>query len=208
MFARDCAAINAGCAASKEAVIGAGLLTLLSIRQPFYLVPMQFASVQRMGADSQYLFGWKRQGFLTLCAEAEAIRLEANRYRKEPSADALDSLVQRLMVIPGLGIVKASFFAQLLVGEGACLDSHNLERLGLHVAFFKTPKSLKAATIAEKIKTYRLTWSARGSSAFWWDSWCDLIAAKYPKHFENGGAVSALHCLALQWRGVERRAVG
>lgn len=157
-----------------------------------------------MGAESQYLFGWKREGFLTLVREAESFRLAANEYRAAPSDAGLDALVQRFMAVPGLGIVKASFMAQLLVGDGACLDSHNLERLGLRAEFFKTPKTLKAATIAEKIKTYRLTWQARGDSAFWWDSWCDLLAARYPKHFQDGRAVSALHTLALAWHGVER----
>jgi len=204
MFARDCAAINAACLADKSAIVGAGLLTLLSIRQPFYLVPTQFASVQRMGAESQYLFGWKKEGFRTLAREAEGFRLAALAYKAAPSGEALDALVQRFMTVPGLGIVKASFLAQLVIGEGACLDSHNLERLGLRAEFFKTPKTLKAATIAEKIKTYRLTWSERGDSAYWWDSWCELIAAKYPKHFSDGAAVSALHTLALQWQGIER----
>lgn len=200
-FDKHCAQINAACEHDNRAVIGAGVLTLLSIRQPFYLMPRQIESVALMGAESQYLFGFKRDGFRYIRENASHIRQRANAARGKTDAESLNTLIIELMAVPGFQIVKASFFAQMLIGRGACLDSHNLERLGLAGDAFKTPKSLLPRTIAAKVATYNGIWQAHGSSAYWWDSWCDHIAGVYPKHFANGEAVSAMHGLALQMKG-------
>jgi len=198
-FREHCAAINAACEHDSRAVFGAGLLTLLSIRQPFYLMPSQMRSIALMGERSQYLFGWKREGFAYLAANAEEIRKRANKARRSKAPDALDSLVLDLMRVPGFQIVKASFFAQMLIGRGACLDGNNLQRLGLSATHFRTPKTLTVATVQERIRTYNATWRAHGDSAYWWDSWCDYVAAKYPQKFADGRAVSALHLIALSF---------
>jgi len=203
-FNEHCAAINAACEHDSGAVFGAGMLTLLSIRQPFHLMPQQMRSVALMGARSQYLFGWKREGFDYLAANAEEIRQRANEARLDSSTEALDSLILDLMQVPGFQIVKASFFAQLLIGRGACLDGNNLARLGLDARAFRTPKTLTRETLLRKIQAYNATWRPHGDSAFWWNSWCDYVAAKYPSKFGDGRAVSALHLIALELHNLRR----
>lgn len=200
-FAHDCAAINAGAARDANVIIGAGLLTLLSIRQPFHRVAGDFATVQREGADARPLFGWKRAGFQFLLDNAESFRVAANNARGKDDAESLESLILTFLEMPGLGLAKASFLAQLTTGRGACLDSHNLERLGLNEAAFKLPKKLLPRSILAKLRAYNSVWQSQGDSAFWWDSWCDHVAAKYPTRFTCGAQVSAIHKVALDWKG-------
>ena len=43
------------------------------------------------------------------------------------------------MQVPGLGIAKAAFVLQCLGVETACLDTHNLQRLGLEGDCLQVP---------------------------------------------------------------------
>lgn len=127
MYKTDCLAIRDACHLDTNAVIGAGLLTLCSIRQPFYNVPAQMQEVASQGADCRFLFGAKRDGYRSLLVNAPAIQSAA--IQACASGD-LETLVMYLLNMPGLGFAKASFFAQMLTGMGACLDTHNLARPG------------------------------------------------------------------------------
>jgi hypothetical protein len=170
---------------------GAALVVLLSIQQPWHSVRRQFDDVQANGSASRFLWGNKGKAWAFLQEHAGRI------------ADAIlsedhEAAILTVLEVPGLGIVKASFLLQMLTGEGACLDLHNLDRLGLKRDAFKTPKTLKVDTVKARIATYVATWKAQGDSRFWWDSWCNHVATVYPKHFADGDAVSALHVIALE----------
>jgi len=198
-FHADAYAINAACARNPNAIVGAGLLTLLSIRQPFHRVKADFATVQREGVDARPLFGWKRAGFQFLLDNKESLYDAANRARGKDDSDSLETLILSFLAAPGLGLAKASFLAQLTTGRGACLDSHNLERLGLNEAAFKLPKKLLPRSILAKLRAYNEAWQSQGDSAFWWNTWCDHVAAKYPTRFVSGAEVSRVHLVALEW---------
>ena len=197
MFDRDAAAITAAFKTAatpqeKARILrGAALVVLLSIQQPWHSVGMQFADVQQHGAASRFLWGNKAKAWAHLAAHGERLAM-AIAGETDHSANVLT-----LLEVPGLGIVKASFLLQMLTGEGACLDLHNLDRLGLSRDAFKTPKTLKVETIRARIATYRATWEAQGTSAMWWNTWCAHVATVYPKHFADADAVSALHAIAI-----------
>jgi len=199
-FAKDCAAISDACAKDSSVIIGAGLLTLLSIRQPFYRVRGDFETVRKEGASATPLFGWKRQGFIDLVSKADWLKEQADSARGKTDAASLESLIIAYLSISGLGLAKASFLAQLTTQRGACLDGHNLKRLGLAEDAFKLPKKSLPRTILAKMQTYNAAWQESGDSAFWWDSWCDLIAAKYPTRFVSGAEVSRVHLVALEYQ--------
>jgi len=105
-----------------------------------------------------------------------------------------------LLEIPNIGIVKAGFILQLVLGTFGCLDRHNLKTAGLDSkAFSRTPANTEALT--QKLQVYAATCYAIGTSAQLYNSWCRLIALKYPKHFADAYEVSRLHavwCRALQ----------
>jgi hypothetical protein len=194
-FAHDCLTIVARAQESADALPGIAALVLCSIRQPFFLLRLQMTQVGKLGTKAPCLFGWKRAGLQYVVDNRASLHDAARRAYGRPAE--LDNLILRYLDVPGLGIVKASLFAQMTVGAGACIDSHNLERLGIHHAAFRTPKTLQEKSLRKRVSQYNATWSANGSSAYWWDSWCDHIAITYAKYFADGAAVSAIHRLAI-----------
>lgn len=169
-------------------------MVLLSIQQPWHKLPIQFHDVRENGRQSKYLWGFKSNGFDFLLAHGSRLHKAA---RVAHAANDLDGLIWAYLEIPGLGLVKASFLAQLTIGQGACLDVHNLKRFGFKPDAFKLPKSLKAETIHSKIRLYNAAWSAHGDSRFWWDTWCDHLAKRHKAHYKSGHDVSVIHTLPL-----------
>lgn len=156
---------------------------------------MQMADVWENGRTSKYLFGSKRAGYDFIVEHAE--RLQDMSKRAAAGSIDLETYVMALLETPNMGIVKASFMAQLTAADGACLDTHNLRRLGLAEDAFKTPKTLKMESVQARIRSYCAVWRAEGSSAFWWNSWCDYLAAQGRNKFTSGEQVSRWHRLAL-----------
>ncbi len=171
-------------------------MVLLSIQQPWQGVPAQFAHVRAQGRDSVYLFGAKRAGYDYAVEHARELRIAAQiAYDKSD----LDALLMRYLQIPCLGLVKASFLAQLTIADGACLDLHNSRRLGLTPNDVKLPKALRDASKLAKISAYNATWRAHGDSAYWWDTWCDaMVGTTYNKRIATGAQASAIHRLPIE----------
>jgi len=100
--------------------------------------------------------------------------------------------------VPNLGIVKAAFVAQLVGLDVACLDSHNLDRLGLDRAALKFAKTVKPETKLKKIQNYVRLTQETGGSEYWWDTWCDYVAGnRGNKKLTTGDAVSAYHATCI-----------
>jgi thermostable 8-oxoguanine DNA glycosylase len=173
---------------------------MLTIQQWLALVPRALDDVRQHGAESRFAWGNKRAGIAYILAEQHGLHAKAQAYQR--GGISLESLILEYLAIPGLGIVKASFLCQLTVGDGACLDIHNLRAMGLNEAAFKTPKTLKVESILKRIRAYNGAWSAIGDSAYWWNSWCDSYAAraqaKSPVKYSDGAAVSAAHLTIIR----------
>lgn len=200
-FSRDCIDIANAARVDLDVFKNVGSLVLASIRQPFIVMPLQMADIWEHGRDSKFLFGHKRAGFDFI--QHYAARLQKAARIAHESGD-LDSYILTLLECPNLGIVKASFFAQMTVADGACLDMHNLQRLGLSETAFRLPKGLKLDSVHKRIRAYNAVWRSEGDSAFWWDSWCDHVASQqlskrdsWKADFGSGEKVSQLHRLAL-----------
>ena len=203
-FTTDCLWIVDHAQRSADSFPGISALVLLSIQQPFSELARAMPDVAANGFESRYLWGFKPKGLAYVQANKSDLWRSARRY-----ADGeinLDTLILDYLAIPGLGIVKASFLAQMTVGNGACLDTHNLRSLGLALDAFKTPKTLKVDSVRKRIATYNATWQNQGDSAHWWNLWCDSVGSRTHNSrgahlnglFYGGGAeVSALHRLAI-----------
>lgn len=194
-FHHDCIEIANASLQDLDVFKNVGALVLLSIRQPFIVMPQQMADVWEKGRDSAFLFGHKRHGFDFI--QTHAVRLQRLAREVKQSGD-LDSYILALLECPNLGIVKASFFAQMTVADGACLDSHNLARLGLAETAFRLPKTLKIDSVHKRIRAYNAVWRMEGDSAYWWNSWCDHVAKQTRNAFASGAQVSSFHRLALR----------
>lgn len=190
-FKADCLPIVRAVQKSPEIWARAAVFVILTIRQMFTLMERQMAEVDDVGADAKALFGWKRSAYRYI--QAHKYELWQRAKLAKSGQITLNDLIQDYLAIPGLGIVKASFLAQLTVGDGACIDAHNLRVLGLNTEAFKTPKTLLAGTIRKRIEAYNAVWRVTGDSATWWNLWCDGLAVTRPTWFANGAEVSALH---------------
>jgi hypothetical protein len=171
MYNRDMPLIKAHALASKYGLTDVITFVLLTIQQPFQGV------VRVEGRDCSLLFGSKRAGF-DYATEHAAV-LHAAIVKAVEVGDVIGAL-DVLTNIPGLGVVKAAFVAQLCGLEVGCLDSHNMSRL----------RETKMA----KIKAYVATCAKLGGSEYLWNSWCDFVAGnRGNKRLTSGDTVSAFH---------------
>lgn len=101
--------------------------------------------------------------------------------------------------VPNLGMVKASFVLQCMGFNTACIDSHNLKRLGLKDSAVKVSSKLSPEKKREKVLAY-VELCQRNGTEFWWDSWCCHVAGNQAnRRLDTGDAVSAFHvdCIIL-----------
>jgi hypothetical protein len=196
MYDRDRPLMRAHALNSPEGLTDVVAFVLCTIQQPLQSVGRQMADIRANGAESKYLFGSKRDGYRYAVAHREV--LFAAVTKAVETGDTIGA-VDVLTSVPGLGIVKASFVAQICGLEVACLDTHNLKRLGLAETAFKLAKKVKHNTKLAKISAYVDICASTGGARHWWNSWCDYVAGnRANKALLSGDAVSAYHvaCLA------------
>jgi hypothetical protein len=190
-FATDCLPIVAACQSDAEIFTRAAQFVIATIRFPFQSVPMAMADIDALGQESRFVYGWKRDSLRYIAEHKSELHASARACAKGKLS--LDSLLLAFLAVPGLGIVKASFLAQLSVGNGACIDAHNLRAMGLSETAFRLSKALTVRTVQQRIAAYNGAWRAIGDSAHWWNVWCDNLATLRAAHFADGAHVSRLH---------------
>lgn len=197
MYANDMAKVREHGLASPDGLVDVITFVLLTIQQPLQTVEKQFADVAKRGAASVYLFGAKREGYSYAVANRAALYASVTQ---AVAASSPVAAIEALTAVPCLGMVKAAFVAQLLGLEVACLDRHNLTRLGLGLDAFRLPKKALPATRRSKIAAYVAACAASGGSEFWWNSWCAHVATnRRSGQWADAAAVSAYHwqCMGI-----------
>lgn len=195
MYARDCHAIAQHACASPAGLLDVIEFTLCTIQMGFSTVKLQRRDIAINGASSAFLFGSKRVGWTYSRDNAAALWGEAMAIRDRglDNVDAVTDAVLHFMQIPGLGMVKASFVAQMLGFNVACLDTHNLRRLGLPQSAMKISATLKPASMRRKVEAY-VALCQQDGAAYWWDTWCNYVAGnKANKLLDTGDVVSKYH---------------
>lgn len=196
MYDRDMPRMRSHALSSPQGLVDVIGFVLATIQQPLQSVKNQMADIKINGAESKYLFGSKRLGYAY--AVEHAVVLHAAITAAVDVNDVI-GCIDVLSNVPGLGIVKASFVAQICGLEVACLDTHNLRRLGLGEAAFKLAKSVKPSTKRKKIAGYVRICTDTGGSRHWWNTWCEFVAGnRANKSLTSADMVSAYHveCLA------------
>ncbi len=163
------------------------ITTVLSIQQAWKNIGIQSDDVREYGIESKYLFGHKKSAYAHIMANKKQL-YNAIFYDDISAAERLLNVAGT----PGLGLCKAGFVLQLCIGEAGCLDVHNLKRFGLSASTFKLGK-VKYDTALRKAQLYLQTIDNLGGTEYLWDSWCEFMADKYPKHYKNANHVSRLH---------------
>ncbi len=178
-----------------------GLLDVITfvfttIQQPLSSCKNQLNDIDLHGTESKYLFGSKRAGLKYAMENKTRLFWKVQELQKESldNIDTVSKAVRLFMEVPGLGAVKASFVCQMLGFNVSCIDSHNLNRLGMELKDVTIPNSLTEKTKMKKIKAY-VHLTQRKGTVYWWNSWCDYVASKggMNKTLTTGNEVSAFH---------------
>ena len=200
MYKKDNKIIADFLLASPENIPRGVTFVILSIQQPTSGLADKMLEVDQQGPECRHLnYGLKRAGFEYVQANKQAIFERLTEYVALGLND-VDNIANALLYVyqtPNLGMVKAAFLLQLLGFNVACLDSHNLKRLGWKQSQVSITKGLKYETKIKKIKAYISTTQEKGT-AFWWDSWCHYVAGNIAnKKLTTGQQVSQYHIQAI-----------
>ncbi len=147
------------------------MFAILSARVQLNRVPDQVADLKKRGSKSPALWNWKLDAYLHL--EENAVPLWCAAVNARTAEECISGLCQ----IPGLGIVKAAFVAQMLGHDTACLDARNIAREDRNPRAFRTDGIKSGAAFERKVARYCA--ETRGRSAELWDTWCNEVGPDY-----------------------------
>ena len=141
-----------------DALVANGLFVLLTIQAGLSTVRGSMVKVERDGYDADCLWGKKAEGYKYLVDNAEYLYGKLYHIadtKGYESVEACADVIQLFMAVPNLGMVKAAFLAQCLGFNVACIDSHNIKRLGISPNLVKSPPAaMKPATVRKKVEQY------------------------------------------------------
>jgi len=175
------------------------MMVSLSIQQKWSLVGYMLEDLMIYKSQSMFIWGNKKVTHRYMVTHKHFIHGQMLAILKSKNltehAKAI-SLMKIFLKIPGLGLPKAGFVCQLVSGLVGCMDVHNIKTYGIDpktLILNKNLKSLKSlANNRKKIETYITLCHDYGTENLW-NSWCSMIANKYPKDFVDGNHVSEVH---------------
>lgn len=195
MYRRDCKEIEHHALASPDGLVDVIEFTLCSIQAGLSTIKLQRKDIAKEGEASRFLWGNKRAGWNY--TNKNKARLWGTLVLLREKNDVTEAILL-LATVPNLGLVKAAFVAQMLGFNVACIDSHNLKRIGKTPGFVSLPKGLKPETKRKKVQAYVEYCQEKGSE-WWWDSWCDYVAGnKANRDLDTGDLVSRYHVQAVK----------
>ena len=207
MYKRDVALISDHAAKSPEGLIDVVEFVLCTIQAGLSTVKAQRLDIAETGLNSRFLWGKKSEGLAYTKVNADWLWLKLHHLKDKGSTDpeVIADATLLLMKVPNLGMVKASFVLQCMGFNTACIDSHNLKRLGLKPSAVKISDKLshekKRAKVIAYVELCQKPADLQITGAeWWWDSWCDLVAGNQAnRRLDTGDAVSAYHvdCVIL-----------
>lgn len=186
------------------------LFVVASIKTPFYMMARQMEDIKRNGADSKYLWGFKKDTFKYLAEHSSDLYDELmdhyqQKYQGQWTGYPLKLERDRRMMliltdVPGLGLAKAGFVMQLMFGRVGCIDVHNTRRLTSVSAKDLVLCSKASDKIKyKKIDKYINICKGYNNSERLWNKWCDQVSYNNcnRKHFADGNEVSEFHYTAI-----------
>lgn len=165
----------------------------LTIQQPFYTMPKQIASINKLKSSSPYVWGSKIKTFEWLKNHPQLLKTMYDAIHNLTDEEALGILCE----VPGLGCAKGGFVLQLAFGRVGCLDIHNYSSIytiksildELDIKYNKDNKY--------NIKDYLKIVNHIGTQQLW-DNWCKFIDDKYPEQFKDvDSSTYHLNCIRM-----------
>lgn len=167
------------------------VFVILTIRQRIDRVGEQMEEVDQKRTSAECLFGWKRAAYSHIQLHGRSLWEHLHWYREQ--GDDGRAAIRKLVEVPGLGIVKAAFAAQLFGFDVACIDSRNAEREGRRRDAFRYTKGVITERRFEKMLARYLS-VTRGRAEEYWDAWCEYVAADYGRTADD---ISGMHLAIL-----------
>ncbi len=194
MYQQHMQACHDACQSSPDGTARMLRFVLATIQQQLETVPDIMADFETAGADSRFAFGSKKAGLQWLEAHASETYWDALAV-----ADNDVELLKVFLRVPGLGLVKAGFAAQLFAGRVGCLDVHNIRLYNVREQVLRVNKNAKPETIHRRASEYAETCLRLGGPVSLWAHWCEYKAEVSPAGNwpEGGESVSMLHVEAL-----------
>jgi hypothetical protein len=177
---------------------------LLTIQQPLFRAVIDMDVVNEDGIEARCLWGGKLAAWVKLKEEKTKVYdhcMLLNDVHPNPE-HASSELLGYLASLPGLGLVKGGFVAQLAFGLVGCLDTHNINRYGLKKSSFAAHAYKGARTPQTRhkiVNRYLAVCSTLGGVQGLWDSWCEYVntSTMFRGTYESAEHVSAMHCKAF-----------
>mgnify|MGYP003675528114 FL=1 len=191
--------INAYAQRNPDNLFAVVMMVSLSIQQKWSLVGDMLSDMIENKSDCLYLWGNKRATYKYMITHKHFIHGQMMAVIKSKNltdhAKSI-SLMKIFLKIDGLGLAKAGFVCQLVGGLVGCMDVHNIKTYGVEANSLKLNKNLKTSKGLEnnrrKIEKYITLCHDYGTENLW-NSWCSMIADKYPKDFLDSNHVSEVH---------------
>lgn len=198
MFRSHQPLISAYAKSSPDAMHDVMVFVLCTIQQALHTVPMAMDSIRKEGAESRFIWGFKRKAYENLVENKEAIyRQSMALYDAFPNPDiATRELLMYFANIDGFGLAKGAFCVQLIFGLCGCIDSHNVARFGLNPTEFKASRFKAAKQYATKyqfLDTYIDLVELCGGCERMWDEWCEYVYESNKVFYRSAQHVSAIH---------------
>jgi hypothetical protein len=177
---------------------------LCTIRVPLDVAAKDIDRVMAGDLPSRTIFGAKVEGLAYLAAQSEPLWSHCEHAACHLSGhDLADALVEIIEDVPGIGIAKAGFAAQMIYGVSGCLDTHNAARFGLARTLLREhDRRTGIAPWRRRIARYNrlIASDAVGGTERLWDTWCEYVATVASRGRFWGGPdeVSALHLAAIK----------
>lgn len=171
--------ISAGMRSDPDIFVRGVTFALLSIRTQFVRIREQMTAIDHAGTSCRCLWGFKRGGY-------DYLRLNAHRLHRELIATSdSETAIAAICEIPGFGIVKAAFVAQLMGFDVGCLDTRNITRLGLNPREWRSDGGERKNTAAFRHKITRYVEATGGRAEELWNDWCKDVARVYKTTAED-----------------------
>jgi hypothetical protein len=172
---------------SEDGLLRAMLFVRLSVRRHLEQVKAMVDDVVANGPDgAKGMTNQERRSVKEIYAAVPDIFAGDYVHHTTP-----EPLISRILQIHGFGIVKAAFVAQLALGLGGCLDTHNVSMYGLNAKSFSADGSFKV--VQGRLHLYLALCDQLGGSALLWNTWCTHVARLRPHVWKDAEHVSLYH---------------
>jgi len=175
------------------------MMVSLSIQQKWLLVGEMLSDMATNKSESIYIWGNKKNTYDYMTTHKHfmygQMMAVINSTNLTDLAKSL-SLMKIFLKVDGLGLAKAGFVCQLVAGLVGCMDVHNIKTYGVDANSLKLNKNATGKRGREnntkKLHEYITLCHNYGTENLW-NSWCSMIAEKYPKDFVDANHVSEVH---------------